>query len=63
MFFVLILFTLYIIGICIAKGLYIHLDRRTTNHMESYITSKKPTSVAEVEKLIKDYDYRGGNWL
>ena len=59
MFFVLLVFTLYVIAICAVKGIKgINLfSKKDTpkSDLEAYIMSKNPQSVSEVDRHTIDY--------
>jgi hypothetical protein len=58
MFFILIVFTLYVLAISLTKGLYFTLPRlsKYNSGLEEYISAKKPQNVYELERLTRQYE-------
>ena len=62
MFFVLVVFTLYVFAIVLTKGLNLHISHSYNSDLESFISSRNPQNVAEVERLTQEY-HSGINWM
>ena len=62
MFFVLLTFTLYVLAIVAKNGFKTVTKGNYGSALETYIISKKPQNVAEVERLTREF-HSSPKWI